>query len=72
MKVAKISTKYFYIYFIVIYNEGERKVISNERLFDANHGAIWGWGRGFAPKWANNKQIRLKLGFVCLFLAPPA
>lgn len=42
MKVAKISTKYLYIYFIVIYNEGERKVISNECLFDANQGAVCG------------------------------
>lgn len=42
MKVGKISTKYFFIYFIVIYNEGEIKVICNEHLFDANHSAICG------------------------------
>lgn len=64
MKVANISPKYFNIYFVVIYNEDERKVVSNEHLFDANYCAICGGVfifYFFAHKWANNKQIRLKL-----------
>lgn len=64
MKAAKISPKFFNIYFIVIHNEDERKVVFSEYLFDANH-----YAKFFAHKWANNKQIRLKLPD---FIASPA
>lgn len=56
MKAAKISLKYFRIYFIVINNEGKREVVFGEHWpVPSNH-----WGKFFARNWASDKQTSLK------------
>lgn len=58
--MAKISPKYFNIYFVVIYNEDERIVVSNKHLFDANHCAVCGGVffifYFFVHKWAKKSR----------------